>query len=63
MTHLKLVSLMAPLYKLKYHRKKDRGNPKPQIREANSQSDNFLCVSQNLQRQGSSVEVRCHLTK
>ena len=40
--YLKLVSLIAPLYKLKYQRRKDRGSPNPQIKEANSQSDNFL---------------------
>ena len=40
--YLKLVSLMAPLYRLKYQRKKDRGKLNPQMSEANSQSDNFL---------------------
>ena len=40
---------MAPLYRLKYHKKKDRGSPKPQIKEANSQSESFLCAAMNLQ--------------
>ena len=40
--YLKLVSLIAPLYRLKYHKKKERGRLKPQIKEAKSQSDSFL---------------------
>ena len=47
--HLKPVSLMAPLYRLRCHSHQESGSAGRQMREAKSQSDSFLCPAMNLQ--------------